>query len=228
VTTPDDISIGDRVRFYRQGSGGKSQAVVSGLAGITENYLSQIERGLKTPTIGVLQRLAAVLGVSVSVLLGEPSYASESAIHPIAPAIQAALMTRDEPQAEPAEARDAPNPRERRVANLAGNSQPLFRHRVAVAAANQGRAARRTCHARALVGAQRAPANRRRPLLPPTDCMQAHRPPRPGVARCRSRRVRRGGRRRPRACPRCRMEPGPDSPIPGPSRGSSECFGPIR
>lgn len=100
MTTPDDISIGERIRFYRQGRH-KSQAVIAGLAEITENYLSQIERGLKTPTIGVLQRLATVLGVPVSVLLGEPSYVSESAIHPVAPAIQAALMSRDQPAIEP-------------------------------------------------------------------------------------------------------------------------------
>lgn len=94
----DDLPIGERVRFYRRG---RSQAVVAGLAQITENYLSQIERGLKTPTVGVLQRLAAVLGVPVSVLLGEPSYAPESAIHPVAPAIQAALMTYHAPETEP-------------------------------------------------------------------------------------------------------------------------------
>lgn len=98
MTTHDDLPIGERVRFYRRG---RSQAVIAGLAEITENYLSQIERGLKTPTVGVLQRLAAVLGVPVSVLLGEPSYAPESAIHPVAPAIQAALMTYQATEAEP-------------------------------------------------------------------------------------------------------------------------------
>jgi transcriptional regulator with XRE-family HTH domain len=87
-----DISIGERLRFYRQAQY-KTQAVTAGLAEVTEDYLSQIERGLKTPTVGVLQRLAAVLGLPVSVLLGEPSYASESVIHPVAPAIQAALMS---------------------------------------------------------------------------------------------------------------------------------------
>ena len=100
MTMPDDIPIGERVRFYRQGQH-KSQAVVAGLAEITENYLSQIERGLKTPTVGVLQRLAGVLGVPVSVLLGEPAYASESAIHPVAPAIQTALMSYERTEAEP-------------------------------------------------------------------------------------------------------------------------------
>ena len=93
MTMPDDIPIGERIRFYRQGQH-KSQAVGAVPAEITEKYLPQIERGLKTPTVGVLQRLAAVRGAPVSVLLGEPAYASESAIHPIAPTIQAALMSR--------------------------------------------------------------------------------------------------------------------------------------
>lgn len=100
VTMPDDVSIGERVRFYRKG---RTQAVISGLAEISENYLSQIERGQKTPTVGVLQSLAKALGVPVSVLLGEPAYASESSIHPVAPEIQAALMSRNESQAEPAD-----------------------------------------------------------------------------------------------------------------------------
>ncbi len=99
MSMPHDLPIGERVRFYRRG---RSQAVIAGLAEITENYLSQIERGRKTPTVGVLQRLAAVLGVPVSVLLGEPSYAVESAIHPMAAEIQAALMVQQASEGEPA------------------------------------------------------------------------------------------------------------------------------
>jgi DNA-binding XRE family transcriptional regulator len=39
-----EVRIGERLRFYRQAKG-KTQAVVAGLAGVTEDYLSQIERG---------------------------------------------------------------------------------------------------------------------------------------------------------------------------------------
>jgi transcriptional regulator with XRE-family HTH domain len=39
--------------------------VVAGLAGVSEEYVSQIERGLKTPTITVLHRFARILGVPV-------------------------------------------------------------------------------------------------------------------------------------------------------------------
>jgi transcriptional regulator with XRE-family HTH domain len=62
-----EVRIGERLRFYRQGRG-KTQAVVAGLAGVTEDYLSQIERGLKTPTISLLHRFSKVLGVRISEL----------------------------------------------------------------------------------------------------------------------------------------------------------------
>lgn len=90
---PGEIPIGERVRFYRQAQN-KTQVVIAGLADVTEDYLSRIERGDKTPTIGVLQRLASALGVPISVLLGEPTYAGdESVVHPIAPRLQAVLMS---------------------------------------------------------------------------------------------------------------------------------------
>src|SRR4051794_921418 len=57
-----EIRIGERLRFYRQAKG-KTQAVVAGLAGVTEDYLSQIERGLKTPTLPLVHRFSKILGV---------------------------------------------------------------------------------------------------------------------------------------------------------------------
>lgn len=62
--------IGERVRFYRTASR-RTKAVVAGLTGITPDYLYQIERGQKTPTVGVLTQLAEVLGVSAGELLGD-------------------------------------------------------------------------------------------------------------------------------------------------------------
>lgn len=84
------IPIGERVRFYRQARG-KTQAVVAGLAGVTEDYLSQIERGLKTPSTALLHRLARVLGVPTSVLFGESAGESATPGHPLSAAIHAAL-----------------------------------------------------------------------------------------------------------------------------------------
>ncbi|HZD02770.1 MAG TPA: helix-turn-helix transcriptional regulator, partial [Actinomycetes bacterium] len=86
-----DIPIGERVRFYREAQH-KKQTVVAGLAGITVDYLSQIERGLKTPTIPVLHAIARILGVPTSALLGEPPVESEGHGHPAAIAVHAALL----------------------------------------------------------------------------------------------------------------------------------------
>jgi transcriptional regulator with XRE-family HTH domain len=87
-----DIPIGERVRFYRTAKR-KRQAVVAGLAGITVEYLSQIERGLKTPAVPVLFRLASCLDVPVAALLGEPVFESQPPGHAVTPAIERALAT---------------------------------------------------------------------------------------------------------------------------------------
>lgn len=87
-----EIRIGEKLRFYRQGRG-KTQAAVAGLAGVTEDYLSQIERGLKTPTITLLHRFARILDVRVSVLLGEPEFEQDGTVHPVASEIHRAMMS---------------------------------------------------------------------------------------------------------------------------------------
>lgn len=87
-----DIPIGERVRFYRQARR-KTQAVVAGLAGITEDYLSQIERGLKTPSTALLHNLARALGVPTSVLFGESRAEAATPGHPLSAAINAALAS---------------------------------------------------------------------------------------------------------------------------------------
>src|SRR5260370_5491741 len=89
-----EVRMGERLRCYRQAKG-KTQAVVAGLAGVTEDYLSQIERGLKTPTIALLHRFAKILGVRISELLGEQAAEhSEDAI-PAGNALQRALVAHD-------------------------------------------------------------------------------------------------------------------------------------
>jgi transcriptional regulator with XRE-family HTH domain len=87
-----EVRIGERLRFYRQAKG-KTQAVVAGLAGVSEDYLSQIERGLKTPTLTVLHRFSKILGVRVSELLGESATEHDEAVHPVGYAVQRALMS---------------------------------------------------------------------------------------------------------------------------------------
>ena len=98
-----EVRIGERLRFYRQAKG-KTQAVVAGLAGVTEDYLSQIERGLKTPTLPLVHRFSKILGVRVSERLGESATEHDERVHPVGYAVQRALMsyagTADEPDLE--------------------------------------------------------------------------------------------------------------------------------
>lgn len=60
--------VGERVRFYRTAAH-KTKTVVAGLAGITPDYLYQIERGQKLPTLPVLAQLAGALNVELGDLL---------------------------------------------------------------------------------------------------------------------------------------------------------------
>lgn len=62
--------VGERVRFYRL-AGRKTQPVIAGLAGITTDYLYQIERGKKAPTVQVVVALANALRVPAGALLGD-------------------------------------------------------------------------------------------------------------------------------------------------------------
>lgn len=63
--------IGARVRAARAANH-QTREVVAGLSGITTDYLYQIERGKKLPTIPVLAQLAQVLNVPLSKLLDKP------------------------------------------------------------------------------------------------------------------------------------------------------------
>ncbi|GAB2700378.1 helix-turn-helix domain-containing protein [Kitasatospora kifunensis] len=98
-----DLPIGDRIRHYRQTRGNRRQDVIAGLVGITPDYLGQIERGLKTPTIPVLHAIARELGVPTAALLAEAPAPSAASPHGTDPAIAEALMGYGPPRsAEPA------------------------------------------------------------------------------------------------------------------------------
>lgn len=92
MASQDEAGIGERLRACRQDAK-KTQAVVAGLAGVTEDYLSQIERGRKEPALPLLYRFAKILDVNVSVLLGEPESRQEPVSHPAGAAVQRALTT---------------------------------------------------------------------------------------------------------------------------------------
>nr|WP_243876596.1 helix-turn-helix transcriptional regulator [Streptomyces sp. 846.5] len=85
-----DLPIGDRIRHYR---GPRRQDVVAGLVGISIDYYSQIERGLRVPTLAVLHRIAQELGVPTAALLAD-TRTKDDAPSPdtAAPAITQALM----------------------------------------------------------------------------------------------------------------------------------------
>ncbi|MGH4022594.1 MAG: helix-turn-helix domain-containing protein [Pseudonocardiaceae bacterium] len=67
---PLDRLIGERLRLARTAQRQK-RTVVAGLAGITTDYLYQIECGLKLPSVPVLLQLARVLDVPVAALLAD-------------------------------------------------------------------------------------------------------------------------------------------------------------
>ena len=68
----EGLSIGERVAFYRRRRG-LSQAVLAGLMGKSEDWVSKIERGERQVNrIDVLVELARQLRVTLNDLLGEP------------------------------------------------------------------------------------------------------------------------------------------------------------
>lgn len=84
-----DLPIGDRIRHYR---GGRRQDAVAGLVGISPDYLSQIERGLKVPSLPILYALAQELGVPTAALLSEQPPAEEESADTAEAAVGRALL----------------------------------------------------------------------------------------------------------------------------------------
>jgi transcriptional regulator with XRE-family HTH domain len=85
-----DLPIGDRIRHYRRG---RRQETIAGLVGITVDYLSQIERGLKIPSVPILYALAEELGVPIAALLSDRTRAEPTpSATTEAPPIVRALM----------------------------------------------------------------------------------------------------------------------------------------
>src|SRR3954466_11869867 len=83
-----DLPIGDRIRRFR---GGRRQDVVAGLVGISPDYLSQIERGLKVPSLPILYAFAQELGVPAVALLPDTRVHSSAPPDTTEPAIVKAL-----------------------------------------------------------------------------------------------------------------------------------------
>lgn len=68
-----DGTIGARIRYWRLRRGGMSQAVLAGLAGVSQSFISQVESGRKTlERRSTLVAVAKALQVTVADLLGQP------------------------------------------------------------------------------------------------------------------------------------------------------------
>lgn len=78
-------SLGDYLREQRQ-SAKLSLRQLSALAGVSNPYLSQIERGLKRPSAEILQQLAKGLEVSAESLYVKAGILDEAATPPAAAA----------------------------------------------------------------------------------------------------------------------------------------------
>lgn len=67
---PVGRAFGDRVRYMRE-QADLTLEQLSKLSGVSRAMLSQVERGEKSPTIGVAKRIAHALGASFSSLVGD-------------------------------------------------------------------------------------------------------------------------------------------------------------
>ena len=66
------VELGERLRAIRQVRR-RTLKEIAGAAGISESFLSQLERGRTNATIATLQRLATALGIEVSDLFTSPA-----------------------------------------------------------------------------------------------------------------------------------------------------------
>jgi transcriptional regulator with XRE-family HTH domain len=73
--SPEQLSW--RLKRLRQ-QAGLSQQALAHRAGVSRNFVAQIERGESLPTVGVLRRLAAALGTTAAQLLGEEGEGSKN------------------------------------------------------------------------------------------------------------------------------------------------------
>lgn len=88
----DQMTIGERIAFYRQRRD-LTQAVLAGMVGKSEDWLSKIERGERqAQRIDLLVALARELRVTLGDLVGEPVLAEDEENNDNVPAIRDVLM----------------------------------------------------------------------------------------------------------------------------------------
>ncbi|NLU78221.1 helix-turn-helix transcriptional regulator [Micromonospora sp. HNM0581] len=98
-------TVGARIRYWRMRRGGMSQAVLAGLAGVSQSYVSQIESGRKIiDRRSALVAFAAALQVTVADLLGQGIETGDPARERAAefvPAIWSALIEIEDGERRP-------------------------------------------------------------------------------------------------------------------------------
>lgn len=80
------ITIGQKVRFYREKRGWK-QVVLARMVGVSEDYISMVERGVRTPSSQLTHKIARAVRVPSSVLFDdrpeEDGAGSHAAVDPV-------------------------------------------------------------------------------------------------------------------------------------------------
>ena len=163
---PDGEAAGQRIARARRRRG-LSQAVLAGLVGRSESWLSQVERGKRgIDSYSVLTRLAEILRVDVAEITGpEPGSGTTPRAHPAAPLIEQAMMsyggpgrtTPEEPGRHAsmkhlrARARSAYQAYQATLYEAAGHLLPALIRDVEAASRITGPASRAACEVRALV-----------------------------------------------------------------------------
>lgn len=66
-TPPIEVDLGGRIRTLRLAQGATLRKLAAE-AGVTESFLSQVERGVASPSIATVQRIARALGQSIAEL----------------------------------------------------------------------------------------------------------------------------------------------------------------
>lgn len=70
------IDIGSRIRYFRKLKGW-SQETLALQADMNPAFLGHLERGLKSPTVKTLEKIASALDISMSELVSEPQPISD-------------------------------------------------------------------------------------------------------------------------------------------------------
>lgn len=70
------IDIGGRIRYFRKLKGW-SQETLALQADMNPAFLGHLERGLKSPTVKTLEKIAAALDISMAELFSEPQSISD-------------------------------------------------------------------------------------------------------------------------------------------------------